>query len=182
MKQVMSGNIEAVQTKINMLDFGPIKVKLMDPEEGKGWNLEKCNEVEIQYKRFLYISVKYPQAIVPSKDVDAMWHQHILDTRKYAEDCETAFGFFLHHFPYFGMRGPDDATDLENAFEETCRLYEAEFREPYVNLAEIGRKCDSCGPDSCGSSCGWPGQKCSGDKRIVNFRHRPSLPLPAGIV
>lgn len=161
-------------------DLGPIKVKLMDPEEGEGWSLERCNEVEVRYKRFLYLSVKYPQAIIPSKEVDAMWHQHILDTRKYAEDCKATFGFFLHHFPYFGMRGPEDAQDLENAFEETCRLYNAEFGEPYVDMAEVSRKCNSCGGNSCGSSCGWPGQKCSGAKPIVNFRHCPTVPMPAG--
>ncbi|TMB95052.1 MAG: hypothetical protein E6J42_10920 [Chloroflexi bacterium] len=172
MKVAMQGDLGKVKATILNLDLDPIKIKLMDPEEGKGWTREEADRAEVQYKRFLYLSVKYPQAIVPHKIVDAMWHAHILDTRKYAEDCEKTFGFFLHHFPYFGMRGPNDAADLEKAFEETCRLYQAEFGDLYVDTGISGRTCDSCGGDSCGSSCGWPGQKCSGDKTIVNFRHR----------
>ena len=44
-----------------------------------------------------------------------------------AVDCRRVFGFYLHHFPYFGMRGPDDAAALARAGERTRELYEAEF-------------------------------------------------------
>jgi hypothetical protein len=65
--------------------------------------------------------------IAPSKDVDAFWHGHILDTMKYAEDCDQVFGYFLHHFPYFGMRGADDAAALSAAAEQMRALTEKEF-------------------------------------------------------
>jgi len=71
---------------------------------------------------------KYPQMqISPTRDIDAFWHAHILDTRKYIDDCERVFGFYLHHFPYFGMRGADDAAALAKAGERTRELHEAEF-------------------------------------------------------
>jgi len=68
--------------------------------------------------------------MVPSKEVDAFWHAHILDTMKYAEDCEEIFGYFLHHFPYLGLRGGEDAARQEQADQETQRLYQQEFGEP----------------------------------------------------
>lgn len=59
--------------------------------------------------------------------MDIFWHYHILDTAKYAEDCNEIFGYFLHHYPYFGMNGKQDALNLNNAFEETQILYKDHF-------------------------------------------------------
>ena len=91
---------------ISEIDFTMIKLKLQDKEEGLGWAKRQCNEAEIEYTRFLALKRTYPEKeIVPTKTIDAFWHQHILDTAKYAEDCQTVFGYFLHHYPYFGMNG-----------------------------------------------------------------------------
>ena len=120
--------VEQTVAAIQALDLDPIKVKLMDPEEGQGWSREYVDQMAIAYKRFLTLSVKYPEeTIAPSKDVDKFWHGHILDTMKYAEDCQNVFGYFLHHFPYFGMRGEADAANLAEAGRTTKRLYEHEF-------------------------------------------------------
>lgn len=89
---------------IEAIDFTMVKQKLQDEEEGLGWSTAQCNEAEADYKKFLALKRTYPEKeIVPNKQVDLFWHQHILDTQKYAEDCENIFGYFLHHFPYFGM-------------------------------------------------------------------------------
>lgn len=110
------------------LDLGPIKFKLMDANEGYGWTREEADRRELEYKRFLALVAKYPgEAIVPNKEVDRFWHAHILDTMKYAEDCHKVFGYFLHHFPYFGMRDEEDAANLANASEKTQALYRQEF-------------------------------------------------------
>ena len=122
--------VEQVVAAIQALDLDPIKLKLMDPEEGQGWSREYVERMETAYKRFLILMVKYPQeTIAPTKDVDKFWHGHILDTMKYAEDCENVFGYFLHHFPYFGMRGEADAADLRAAAEQMHVIYEREFGE-----------------------------------------------------
>ena len=41
--------------------------------------------------------------------MDAFWHQHILDTVAYQRDTVQIFGYFLHHFPYFGIWAAKDA-------------------------------------------------------------------------
>jgi hypothetical protein len=113
---------------IDALDLDPIKLKLMNAEEGHGWSREYADSMEVAYKRFLTLSVTHPEeTLAPSKDVDRFWHGHILDTLKYAEDCEKVFGYFLHHFPYFGMRGDEDAANLAAAAERTRELYQQEF-------------------------------------------------------
>ena len=122
--------VQAIVAGIEALDLDPIKLKLMDPEEGQGWSREYADRMELAYKRFLTLLVKYPdETIAPSKDVDKFWHGHILDTMKYAEDCERVFGYFLHHFPYFGMRGDADAADLRAAAANMHAIYEREFGE-----------------------------------------------------
>ena len=130
--------VEQIVAAIQALDLDPIKVKLMDPEEGQGWSREYVAQMEIEYKRFLTLSVKYAEeAIAPGKDVDKFWHGHILDTMKYAEDCQNVFGYFVHHFPYFGMRGEEDAANLAEAGKTTKRLYEQEFGKTNPSLPSM---------------------------------------------
>ncbi|HEY0845696.1 MAG TPA: hypothetical protein VGE12_10015 [Noviherbaspirillum sp.] len=110
------------------LDLDPIKFKLMDKKEGHGWSREKADRLELEYRRFLALTAKYPnEVIAPSTEVDKFWHGHILDTMKYAADCQKVFGYFLHHFPYFGMRDAEDAANLADAAATTRRLYQQEF-------------------------------------------------------
>ena len=118
------------------LDLDPIKVKLMHKQSGEGWDLAKANAVEVEYKRFLHLSNAFPnEQIAPTVDVDTFWHYHILDTMKYAEDCQRAFGYFMHHFPYLGMRGEDDEAELRRCGERMSKLYEETFGTPYPGKA-----------------------------------------------
>jgi len=120
--------VKQVIAAIEALDLDPIKLKLMDAEEGQGWSREYADRMELAYKRLLTLLATHPEeTLAPSKDVDKFWHGHILDTLKYAEDCDKLFGTFLHHFPYFGMRGVEDAANLAKAAENTRRLYRQEF-------------------------------------------------------
>ena len=115
------------------LDLEPIKVKLMHEESGEGWSLQKANAVEFEYRRFLYLMKTFPQEqTAPLMDVDTFWHYHILDTMKYAVDCQAVFGYFLHHFPYIGLRGEDDVEAHHRVGERMKELYEATFGEDYV--------------------------------------------------
>jgi hypothetical protein len=126
-----SRSVEQSIAAIQSLDFGLVKRKLMDPEEGQGWSREHAERIELAYRRYLTLLAKYPDVqIAPTRDLDRFWHGHILDTLKYAEDCQNIFGRFVHHFPYAGMRGEDDAANLRAASENMRRLYEREFGEP----------------------------------------------------
>jgi len=133
---------------IDGLDFTMIKLKLMDADEGQGWSASFCDRVETEYRRYLALNRRYAdRAIVPSKTVDNFWHAHILDTQAYAPDCEAVFGEFLHHYPYFGMRGEEDAQALGDAYDDTLNLYELHFGPPPEDLwARSGAsRCPNCG-------------------------------------
>lgn len=125
-----STQLRPAEEAIAALDLRPIKVKLMDTHSGEGWTPEFTDHVEVWYRRFLLLSQKYPtKTIVVNHAIDTFWHYHILDTRKYAEDCQATFGHFFHHFPYFGMRGEQDAKNLQTCFDETMQLIKREFGE-----------------------------------------------------
>jgi len=139
---------DQAQALIISLDLSPIKTKLLDAEHATGWSAQKVADVEDQYRKFLYLNYRYPERqIVPSKEVDDFWHCHILDTRKYAEDCQKIFGYFLHHFPYFGMGGDEDARRLQDAFRETNELLCQTFGEAFRSSSsdnESSSVCSKC--------------------------------------
>jgi hypothetical protein len=117
---------------ISELDLEPIKFRLIDKKSGEGWTLERACQVEAEYRRFLFLVKMYPnEAAAPLRDVDAFWHYHILDTMKYADDCDMVFGYFLHHFPYAGLRGEDDLAAHERLGKRTGDLYQKRFDGRY---------------------------------------------------
>jgi hypothetical protein len=117
------------------LDLEPIKVKLVH-QSGEGWGIQRTEAVETEYRRFLYLMKTYPgEHTAPLEDVDTFWHYHILDTMKYAADCDTLFGYFLHHFPYVGMRGEADEAALQTMGARMAELYESAFGESYIRAS-----------------------------------------------
>lgn len=103
-------------------------------------------EIEIEYKKYLTLCLENPDfPVVPSTFVDDFWHFHILDTLKYQEDCENVFGYFLHHFPYFGMRGKEDEDNLEKAWNESISLYKTRFGTIKLSLWPESKRCPNCG-------------------------------------
>ena len=128
----MKSDSEVIET-IHSIDFTWIEKKLTksDPNISKVWSLEGVRDAVNQYRNFMFILYKYQKKhkVVPSIEVDEIWHHHILDTRKYFLDCESVYGEYMHHFPYFGMRGNDDFIDLQDSFSSTQDLYFKHFDE-----------------------------------------------------
>jgi hypothetical protein len=109
--------------KLISLDWGPIAFKLTHPE-GEGLTPRQAGIAIAKYMAFLLLIYLFPQAkIVPTREIDLVWHHHVLDTSKYAEDCQELFGRFVHHYPYFGLRDESDRQNLEVAFAETQALF-----------------------------------------------------------
>ena len=91
----------------------------------------KCSEL---YKNFLYLLYKYPKEfLVPTRDIDEFWHNHILYTKEYAKDCQQIFGYFLHHQPG-DPNNPEEVSKLRQQFTRTKELYLKEFGEPLLVL------------------------------------------------
>jgi hypothetical protein len=138
----------------NLLDLSNVQMKLADPDEGPGLGQDAIELMEAEYRKFLALQLMHPDAvIVPCKIVDEMWHRHILDTAAYRVDCQAIFSRFLDHFPYFGMRGEEDAQALNDAYADTLWRYRDAFGEPPAEtwISSDAAKCGrtACKPQKC---------------------------------
>jgi len=145
-------NSKKINPTVAALDLEMIKMKLREPEEGENWTPEQCDSAEIEYKRYLSLCLEFGKGIVPNKIMDTFWHYHILDTRAYHADCEKVFGHYLHHFPYFGMRGEQDAKDLENSFYKTKEMYHTTFGEAMARESQEMKCWHDC-QNRCWNAC-----------------------------
>lgn len=143
-----------IDPDIASIDLEMVKMKLREPKEGIEWTIDQIEDAEIEYKRYLHLTRHFPYptySVVPNKIMDTVWHYHILDTRAYHKDCENTFGHYLHHFPYFGLRGESDAKELKNQFEKTKEYYLQTFGEELARNreADCWHDCE----DRCHHAC-----------------------------
>jgi len=132
-------NTDNVFNAIAALDLEQVKTKLMHVASGEGWSRSKADALEVEYRRFLCLMYAFSdEEIAPTVDVDTFWHYHILDTVKYAADCEKTFGFFLHHYLYLGMEGEHDIGAQLRGGERMRELYEQTFGEAYIRAEAYG--------------------------------------------
>ena len=100
-----------------------------------------------RYVRFLILCAKHPnRPLSPTKDIDLVWHLHMLSPRGYVRDCEMIFGEVLDHDGGFGAG--DEEPELRRVFAETADLWALEYAEPYVgdscgNVVRCTRNCES---------------------------------------
>jgi hypothetical protein len=165
--------VAAALERVSHLDFKKINRKLQY-DNPKYWTDDRLAQVEEAYRRFLALNLLYPsETLVVNTVLDEYWHNHIVDTKKYSEDCEVVFGSILHHYPYFGLPGEDDEGENVPAFAVTERLWEEAFGSTLVGdtsarrvsrltldrvLSGIERADD--GPDAGPKGCK-NGQHCS---------------------
>lgn len=99
---------------------------------------EETKEALLEYKRFLYLfyccyccnndqkqqdsltTTTTAPSLVPGPLVDEFWHDHILHSKQYYDDCHRMFGCMMHHFPSENEEG--------ECADDTMRLYEEIFQ------------------------------------------------------
>lgn len=83
-----------------------------------------CELVERGLRQFFlgFLRSRGKPVAMPSRVVDAMWHEFILSTRSYQQWCSAAFGRFLHHTPAEAMGENASRNDsLRRAWFWACR-------------------------------------------------------------
>ena len=136
------------ESRINEESLDLIRCKMNDTpglglDEGEVWMAVE------EYRRFLVLKMENPgEKLAPTGLMDKAWHTHILDTRRYAEDCEKMFGRFLHHNPsYNGAESGEREDVLTRASEMMAKLYSNRFgHDPFGGDS-------GCNTDDDGSAC-----------------------------
>ncbi len=120
------------------VDLPPISVDLValakkDRAKGKGDFLERPDEFITEsverYRRFLGLIKKHGGGLAPTRDIDAIWHLHMLSPKAYESDCRSYLGTTLDHSPC----GDDESSRKKNwdAFDQATKLWKQEFGTPY---------------------------------------------------
>lgn len=135
---------ETLSKTIADLDLKSVRDQLKK-KKGFWWNYKNNMEtLEKEYKQFLYLVVaNQTKLFTPwSEALDEFWHTHILDTRKYKEDCKKLGVDYIHHNPNLPIRTPEQKT----AFGETKKIYKETFGKKESKTMDSG--------NSSGLDCG----------------------------
>lgn len=142
-----------LQQKLEQFDLSGIKTALMRSHQGKEWTNEQIDLAIARYLYFLFLTYLHPaQILIPSPDVDFVWHEHILhDTRKYTRDCQMLFGNPVHHARQSQL--------WDNAIQENARIATQQTRSLFEFYSQGISSHDSlsrkiCQPYKESSNCG----------------------------
>ena len=137
--------LESALTEVNSWDFS-LTIEKLQEKSYAGWSLNRILIAEKGYKQYLAMTKALGgKQLVPNGDIDRFWHEHILDTRRYAKDCNALFGYFLHHYPFFGMRGEVDNSNWINTTKMSNDLWLSAFGENLYSVKLNAQKC----PQKC---------------------------------
>jgi hypothetical protein len=132
--------------RMALIDFEPLLARVIQSNET--WTRQRATLALRWYQRFLFLAYKYPnKRLAVLKDVDELWHLHILNTKQYFFDCEGLFGAYLHHTPF-----SDNEEASGDLLEKTNQLYAEHFGErpdEGSNKGEISicGNCSKCSND-----------------------------------
>ncbi len=119
-KEALSAQALVCLEKLKRLDLSPVIANLMNPRNGDGWTRQQALRATERYKTFLFVSYLYPQIVlIPTQEIDRVWHCHILHTRKYRQDCEMLFGYIIDHEPESAVWSETNQQTLDAAFAQT---------------------------------------------------------------
>ncbi len=123
----VSAKLRDVCKKIHTYDLNSTFERLVLTE---GWKPREATAAIAQYRNYLYLCKLYPtKKLPPSKDIDEVWHAHILQTKQYRKFCKLIFpeleDSYLDHDPHLATA--ESLSTLKAAFEETQFLYKKEF-------------------------------------------------------
>ncbi len=142
------------------LDLSLVAWRLMN--KPPKWSAEHTEVAVKEYRRFLYMAAMHTRntSLVPSADVDEVWHAHILYTRAYVRDCKRVAGHYIHHQPALP---PGNDVNENRAMREQMRanygstltLYEKVFGVPApsniwprMNTGDC-QDCETCSAQDC---------------------------------
>ena len=108
---------------LDSLDPKNVSSRFRRDSQNQKLSSSDMTQIENLYRSFLWLCRQYPgNRLAPSRIIDDYWHQHILDTKKYEQDCSAIFGYFLHH-------APTNEAIANTQFKATIKLVAKHFPE-----------------------------------------------------
>lgn len=93
-----------------------------------GWSLIYTARCIQEYKRFMYLICIAEFPLVPSDEVDQVWHLHLLYTESYWTNfCQNTLERQIHHGPTKG--GKSEQVKFTDLYEKTLQFYHEIFDE-----------------------------------------------------
>lgn len=124
---VKKEKVKVFLKRLEKLDLKPLAHQLMG---AYGWTCKRSLLAILRYLMFLCLICLYPdRLLVPTPEIDAVWHCHILQTRKYRQDCQVLFGQYLDHEPNLEVKRMTNqpSVALTVAYTQTKALFEQHF-------------------------------------------------------
>lgn len=93
------------------------------------WTLAQARQAVDEYRKFCFLACCGAGEMTPSREVDEVWHLHLIHTHDYwREFCPKVLGMELHHGPTRG--GASDARRHREQYAHTLACYEQWFGPP----------------------------------------------------
>lgn len=106
-----------------------------------------------RYAKWLALCQLHPTApLAPARDIDEMWHLHMLSPKAYYRDCLANFGDLLDHDGGFGSEA-DEEPVLLMIFQRTALMWEDAYGEPYTDSGARPVKCTRNCVSRCTRAC-----------------------------
>ena len=123
-------------------------------EKIEDWTRDKAETALLRYQRFFLLFAAHPNTpLAPTRDIDAMWHLHMLSPGAYVRDCMRVVGDIVDHDGGFG-KDDSERDELEQVFEHTALLWQEMFGESYTIEASSGAtKCWHSCVGRCWHAC-----------------------------
>lgn len=131
--------------------------------ETSEWTSEKLDESIKRHRKFFTLA-RSGERIAPTRDIDMVWHLHMLAPLAYHNDCMSYLGYILDHDGGFGQ-APEEAIVLAKVFSDTARLWEETFGEQYVSETEGKTNCWH----DCAGRC-WHACKSISEPKVSEMR------------
>lgn len=116
----------------------------------RDWSHDQRAHALVRYQKWLGLKIANATVrLAPTRDIDLFWHLHMLSPVAYFRDCKRYFGRLLDHDGGFG-KDPSEVDQLRTIFEQTARLWESSYGEPYL---EDGRWIQDAVSTNCWHDC-----------------------------
>ena len=137
--EVLQESVDNALALVSSIDLSKISAKLQSHYGVSGDDVEVMSDL---YRKWLALHMCYPNAeLTPNELLDEYFGTHIFwILRAYSRDCEKLFGFYLHHYPYFGLEGDEQARDA--GFDLTNALFKKHFGAELVGVANPCKSTD----------------------------------------